>query len=150
MQIWCVCTELQKGWSMQYKFFSSQSNHTSALFPHLFNWKLTFLMTPWRIKLPLKKYTVCDDWTKIVAQCWFGARIYPRALTLGSWPLNFRINFTFNFKYGLHAFLILGELELLEMDQMEPQTDTSGDEGSITVTKASIEGSQIWFFKEEI
>jgi hypothetical protein len=39
--------------------------------------------------------------------------------------------------------LILGELELLEMDQMEPQTDTSGDEGSITVTKDSFEGLQI-------
>jgi hypothetical protein len=53
------------------------------------------------------------------------------------------VNFTFNFKYGLHALLILGELELLEMDEMEPQADTSGDEGSITVTKASIEGLQI-------
>ncbi len=39
----------------------------------------------------LKKYTFCDNWTKIEAQSWFGARIYPRALTLGSWPLNFRI-----------------------------------------------------------
>ena len=39
----------------------------------------------------MKKYTFCDDWTKIVAQSWFCARIYPRALTLGRWPLNFRI-----------------------------------------------------------
>ena len=53
------------------------------------------------------------------------------------------VNFTFNFKYGLHALLILGELELLEMDEMEPQADTSGDEGSISVTKASIEGWQL-------
>ncbi len=50
-------------------------------------------MMPWRKNLSLKKCTFCDDWTKIVAQGWFGARIYPRALTLGSWPLNFRINF---------------------------------------------------------
>ncbi len=46
---------------------------------------------PWRINLSLKKYTFCDDWAKIVAHSWFGAIIYPRALTLGSWPLNFRI-----------------------------------------------------------
>jgi hypothetical protein len=46
---------------------------------------------PWRLNLSLKKYTFCDYWTKIVAQSWFGARIYSRALTLGSWPLNFRI-----------------------------------------------------------
>ncbi len=39
----------------------------------------------------MKKYTFCDNWTKIVAQSWFGARIYPRALTLVRWPLNFRI-----------------------------------------------------------
>jgi hypothetical protein len=25
-------------------------------------------ITPWRINLSLKKYTFCDDWTKIVAQ----------------------------------------------------------------------------------
>jgi hypothetical protein len=46
---------------------------------------------PWGINLSLKKYTFCDNWTKIVAQNWFGARIYPRALTLGPWPLYFRI-----------------------------------------------------------
>ncbi len=46
---------------------------------------------PWRINLSLKKYTFCDNWTKIVAQSWFGARIYPRAFTLECWPLNFRI-----------------------------------------------------------
>ena len=39
----------------------------------------------------MTKYTFCDDWTKIVVLSWFGARIYPRALTQGSWPLNFRI-----------------------------------------------------------
>jgi hypothetical protein len=35
--------------------------------------------------------------------------------------------------------------ELLEMDQMEPKTETSGDEGSLAVTKSSFEGLQIKF-----
>ncbi len=48
----------------------------------------------------MKKYTFCDNWTKIVAQNWFGARIYPRALTLGSWPLNFRIKIL-KYKFSL-------------------------------------------------
>ncbi len=30
--------------------------------------------------------------------------------------------------------------ELLEMDQMEPKTETSGDEGTLTGTKSCIEG----------
>ena len=30
-------------------------------------------ITPWRINLSLKKYTFCDNWTKIVGQSWFGA-----------------------------------------------------------------------------
>ncbi len=42
-------------------------------------------------KFIFEKYTFCDYWTNIVAQSWFCARIYPRALTLGCWPLNFRI-----------------------------------------------------------
>ncbi len=33
--------------------------------------------------------------------------------------------------------------ELLEMDQMEPQTETSGDKGSLTETQSSTEGLQI-------
>ncbi len=57
----------------------------------LFSLKNAAEITPWRINLSMKKYTFCDDWTKIVAQSWIGARIYPRALTLGCWPLNFRI-----------------------------------------------------------
>jgi hypothetical protein len=63
----------------QAKFFSKAKNLNVAK------------ITPWRINLSLKKYTFCDNWTKIVAQSWFGARIYPRVLSLGCWPLNFRI-----------------------------------------------------------
>ncbi len=45
----------------------------------------------WRVNLSFQKYTFCKNWKKLVAQSWFGARIYSRALTLGCWPLNFSI-----------------------------------------------------------
>ncbi len=37
----------------------------------------------WRVNLSLQKYTFCKNWTKIMGQSWFGARIYPRGLSLG-------------------------------------------------------------------
>jgi hypothetical protein len=58
----------------------------------------------------MKKYTFCDDWTKIVAQRWFGARIYPRALNLGSWPLNFRIKIL---KYTFSLVFVGKKLSLI-------------------------------------
>ncbi len=39
----------------------------------------------------MQKYTFCKNWTKIMDPRWFGPRIYPRALSLGRWPLSFRI-----------------------------------------------------------
>ncbi len=60
-------------------FFQGQKNWNSAE------------IAPWRINFSLKKYTFCENWTKIMDPRWFGPRIYPRILSLGCWPLHLRI-----------------------------------------------------------
>jgi hypothetical protein len=68
---------------------------SGLIFSRAKNWN-SAKITPWRINLSLQKYTFGENWTKIVAQSWFGTRISTRGLTLRCWPLNFRIKI---FKY---------------------------------------------------
>jgi hypothetical protein len=52
----------------------------------------------WRVNLSLQKYTFCKNWPIIVAQSWFGTRIYTRGLTLGQWSLSSKSKmFTYSF-----------------------------------------------------
>ena len=79
---WLPNFEIEKSFFfpwIRHNFFSRAQNRNFAE------------IMPWRINLSLQKYTFCDNLTKIVGQSWFGNIIYPRALSLGCWPLNFRI-----------------------------------------------------------
>jgi hypothetical protein len=107
-------------------------------------------ITLWRVNLSLKKYTFCDNWTKIEAQSWFGARIYPRAFTLGSWPLNFRIKilkYTFSLVFVKKKFIPIGPtVQKMIGDELVTDRQTTDDRQTDIFELTPIHKGNFFFF----